>query len=188
MFTVLISRSGSTLGEVLETAPYLQKHIDKIISTKQRQELHQSLDEFEVEVIDPKQVEKHLLSINPTIIILIGYMRILSEGVCKRHQIYNLHPGDIERYPALKGKDPIERLFESVPQPEDHVSVSHELGCVIHKVIPEVDAGEIVRVQRYFAKDYKDAVIKSQEVAVDMWIDFLSSFVFSTTVLLKLFK
>jgi hypothetical protein len=51
--------------------------------------------------------------------------------------IYNGHPGLITKYPELKGKDPQERAW-------DNLHKYDVVGSVVHQVVEEVDAGEIV--------------------------------------------
>ena len=70
------------------------------------------------------------------IITLHGWLRIMPEVICNKYLIYNGHPGDIINYPELKGKDPQLRAFQ-----EDYKTA----GVVIHKVIPQVDEGEILK-------------------------------------------
>lgn len=71
---------------------------------------------------------------NP-VVTLHGFLRIIPEGTCKKYEMYNLHPGLITKYPELKGKDPQERAWQGKYE---------TAGCVIHKVIPAVDEGEIL--------------------------------------------
>lgn len=71
---------------------------------------------------------------NP-LITLHGFLRIIPKKTCKEYEMYNLHPGLITKYPELKGKDPQERAWQA-----KHLTA----GCVIHRVIPEVDEGEIL--------------------------------------------
>jgi folate-dependent phosphoribosylglycinamide formyltransferase PurN len=71
---------------------------------------------------------------NP-IITLHGYLRIIPEEICNNYEIYNLHPGLISKHPELKGFNPQERAFTRGYK---------NAGCVIHKVTPGVDDGEIV--------------------------------------------
>ena len=66
---------------------------------------------------------------------LHGWMRIVPPEVCDTHEMYNLHPGLITRYPELVGKDPQDRV-----DAERH----DKIGLVIHRVIPQVDAGEVI--------------------------------------------
>ena len=76
------------------------------------------------------------------LITLHGYLRIIPADVCKECNIVNGHPGLITEYPNLKGKDPQERI-------ENWMSY---IGSVCHKVVPEVDAGEILSEDRIAMK------------------------------------
>ena len=52
------------------------------------------------------------------LITLHGYLRIIPENICKQcKHIYNGHPGLINMYPELKGKDPQEarRHLDALP-------------------------------------------------------------------------
>lgn len=73
-----------------------------------------------------------------TIITLHGYLRILPASICSKYTIYNGHPGAIDLYPELKGKDPQVRTWENKERYKF-------IGSVVHKVVPEVDAGDIVK-------------------------------------------
>lgn len=66
---------------------------------------------------------------------LHGWMRIVPPSVCESHEMYNLHPGLITRYPELVGKDPQDRV-----DPETHEYV----GLVIHRVTEQLDGGEVI--------------------------------------------
>ena len=50
----------------------------------------------------------------------------------------NGHPGAIDLYPELKGKDPQVRTWESKGNYKF-------LGSVVHEVVPEVDEGKIIK-------------------------------------------
>ena len=66
---------------------------------------------------------------------LHGYLRIIPEDVCNKFTMYNGHPGLINTYPELKGKDPQIRAWKGK---------YHFVGSVVHKVTPGVDEGEIL--------------------------------------------
>lgn len=74
---------------------------------------------------------------NKVLITLHGYLRILPSDICERYNVYNGHPAAIEKYPELKGKDPQARTWND----NEKYPI---IGSVVHKVVPEVDAGEIV--------------------------------------------
>lgn len=69
------------------------------------------------------------------LISLHGYLRILPPEICDNYEVVNLHPGLITKYPFLKGKD---------PQAKAYGMQLDTSGAVIHKVIAEVDSGEIL--------------------------------------------
>lgn len=75
---------------------------------------------------------------NRTIITLHGYLRIIPEHICNKYSIYNGHPGAINIYPELKGKDPQVRTWEN----RDKYNI---VGSVVHRVTPGVDEGEIIK-------------------------------------------
>jgi len=105
---------------------------------------------------------------NP-VITLHGYLRIIPKEICEQYEIYNLHPGLINHYPALKGFNPQERAFK------DNYKVA---GCVIHKVVPEVDAGEIIMSQGIDiqALSLPQVYEKLHEVAFDLWKSFFTGY------------
>ena len=76
-------------------------------------------------------------NIDKTLITLNGWLRIVPPDKCKKYNIYNGHPGLITKYPELKGKDPQQRAW-------DNLHKYDFVGSVVHKVVEEVDAGEIV--------------------------------------------
>jgi len=106
---------------------------------------------------------EHILSqfSNP-VITLHGYLRIIPKDICNKYEIYNLHPGLIDKYPSLKGFNPQERAF---------LEGYKHAGCVIHRVVPEVDAGEILLSQGIGIENLTlpDVYSKLHEVAFDLW-------------------
>lgn len=101
-------------------------------------------------------------------VTLHGWMRIIPEQVCNEVEIYNLHPGLISKYPELKGADPQKRVY-------NQSTTYRDVGCVIHRAVPEVDAGEII-MERSTSNCYSGAhelTSKLHDIAADMWVDFL---------------
>ena len=104
---------------------------------------------------------------NP-VITLHGYLRIIPKDICEQYEIYNLHPGLIDKYPSLKGFNPQERAFKE----------GYKLaGCVIHRVTPGVDEGEILLSQGVSIenKNLKEVYEALHEVAFDLWKSFLTT-------------
>ena len=101
------------------------------------------------------------------VITLNGYLRIIPDIICNSYEIYNGHPGDIETYPELKGKDPQQKACDLG---------LHSSGSVIHQVIAEVDSGSIECIKR--CKIYPTSVCKTYEVlhknSINLWVEFLA--------------
>jgi len=72
-----------------------------------------------------------------TLFTLHGYLRIIPPHICGKYTMYNGHPGNIEDFPELKGKDPQEKVWMNIKK-------YHTIGSVVHRVTPELDGGEIV--------------------------------------------
>ena len=101
------------------------------------------------------------------LITLHGYLRILPPDFTKSSNIFNGHPGAIHIHPELKGLDPQKKAWK-----ENHIRV----GCVIHKVIPELDDGPIVEkclINNNFETfiDFLDAL---HVASSELWINFLN--------------
>lgn len=76
--------------------------------------------------------------VEPTLIVLAGWMHIFSPTFLERfpNKVINLHPA----LPgAFAGANAIERSFEAFQRGD--ISVS---GCMVHYVVPEVDAGPVI--------------------------------------------
>ena len=84
------------------------------------------------------QLKHSVLIENPDLIILAGYMRILSDDFCEtfRGKIINIHPSLL---PAYKGLNTHQRVLEA--------KETHH-GTSVHFVIPELDGGPIVMQYR----------------------------------------
>lgn len=103
---------------------------------------------------------------NP-IITLHGFLRIVPKKVCEKYEIYNLHPGLITKYPELKGFNPQERAF---------LHGHSTAGCVIHKVVPEVDEGPIVKTGQVLIEGLAlpDIYKKLHDLAFLLWKRFIT--------------
>ncbi len=80
---------------------------------------------------------------NPDLVVLCGFMRILTPVFTSNIRSINLHPSLL---PAFKGARAIERSFES----EEQVC-----GVSVHWVTDELDGGEII-LQKSFTKNPND--------------------------------
>ncbi len=81
---------------------------------------------------------RQLLPYQPDLIVLAGWMHIFS-GAFLSHfpqQVINLHPALPGAFPGMNA---IERAFAAYMQGQITIS-----GCMVHYVIPEVDAGPVI--------------------------------------------
>tara|TARA_B100001750_G_scaffold102399_1_gene80893 strand:- start:162 stop:860 length:699 start_codon:yes stop_codon:yes gene_type:complete len=79
-------------------------------------------------------MEKNVKKINPDLVILAGYMRILSEDFCRQFigKILNIHPSLL---PKFRGFNTYQRVLDSGD--EFH-------GSTVHFVTAELDSGPLV--------------------------------------------
>ncbi len=106
---------------------------------------------------------------NTALITLNGWLRIVPPDKCKKYNIYNGHPGLITKYPELKGKDPQKRAWKNI------ASYS-KIGSVVHKVVPEVDAGEVIVEKSTRTRDVLNidrAYNVLRTTSFNAWIEFL---------------
>lgn len=82
--------------------------------------------------------DQHLYEPTETIISLHGYLRVLPADICEKYEIYNGHPGAIDLYPELKGKDPQEKVWQN----NDYYTI---IGSVVHRCTAELDGGEVLK-------------------------------------------
>lgn len=108
----------------------------------------------------------YLRQLENPIVTLHGWLRIVPEEICNEYEMYNGHPGLITKYPELKGKDPQMRAFQG-----DY----NTGGCVIHKVTPGVDEGEILMEREVGIRllDLDGLFRTLHKTSADMWIEFL---------------
>lgn len=94
------------------------------------------------EIYDTALVEM-IHEYNPDLVVLCGFMRILTPIFTSNIRSINLHPSLL---PAFKGARAIERSFES----EEKIC-----GVSVHWVSDELDGGEII-LQKSFTKNLND--------------------------------
>jgi len=100
-------------------------------------------------------------------VTLHGYLRILPPHFTKSSNIFNGHPGLITKHPELKGLDPQKKAWS-----ENHIRI----GCVIHKVIPELDSGEVV-AEKMIHNNFEtfiDMLDALHVASSELWINFLN--------------
>ena len=158
----------SQTGSEIEQISYeLGKNPIKIFSDRENSKRSKWVQE-RTTICSKEEIETSILLNKNKLITLHGYLRIVSEDVCKQHSnIYNGHPGLITEYPELKGKDPQKKILQS----DKEYSI---IGSVIHKVIPEVDSGEIIisySVENN-CKTEDEVFNELRKTSMECWIDF----------------
>lgn len=111
--------------------------------------------------------ERILSEYNNPLVTLHGWMRIVPPDICSKYEIYNGHPGLIDEYPELKGKDPQEKAYR----------LGHEYGgSVVHRVTEGVDEGEILFSTKTSLKglDLNGIYDKLRETSMVSWMKFLT--------------
>ncbi len=153
---VLISGSGTNLQAVLEAIAEgeLQAEVMLVVSNrkvayglvraeqagvptlyfplKPYTDSGRSRDDYDTDLAD------RISAYQPDLIVLAGWMHVLSPAFLNRFpdKVINLHPALPGLFP---GTEAIHRSYEAVRRGE----VPHG-GCMIHYVVPEVDAGTTI--------------------------------------------
>ena len=174
-WVVLFSQTGS---EILEVSRRLNRLPDVVIYNTNFGKLPPiNVELIEVlakknqaiEIVPPRpQLHNYLKLLQKgDLVTLHGWLRIVPPEICDNLEVYNGHPGLINVYPVLKGKDPQQKAFDLGLQ---------KSGCVIHKVSPVVDDGEILLSQEVGIEGLEvDAIIKKlHDTSVDLWVKFLT--------------
>lgn len=101
------------------------------------------------------EITKLLIKEKIELVLLIGFMRILSAEFCQRwhKKIINVHPSLLPKYSG--GMDT--NVHSEVLRNNDH-----ETGCTIHFVTEEVDSGPIL-VQKKCSVNKKDTISSLKE-------------------------
>lgn len=172
-WVTLFSQTGS---EIYNISKRINRAPDVIITNKSKDKFLEIKPELFEEygnkiVWLPKKptVEEYIEAIpNKSFVTLHGWLRIIPAEVCELYEIYNLHPAPIhlERYSKYKGKDPQVRIFEDKAK---------YAGNVIHKCIPELDAGEILASNHFNVEGSSlDEIFSlTHREATELWCSFL---------------
>lgn len=156
------SQTGSEIAEIISDTclePLM------IITNRKDCNYHELLKRYNVlHFSDFKQLERIKNVLDNNIITLHGFLRIIPDYLITEH-MYNGHPGLITKYPELKGFNPQEKAYNM------KLSTS---GSVIHKVIPEVDSGDVVKFAEVNIKDLELSEVyrKLHDNSVQLWVSF----------------
>jgi len=165
----MISGSGTNLQAIIDAiqAGKLDAQIDLVVSNRKKAyglvraeqagipTLYFPLKPYTDSDASREQYDADLaekvLPYEPDLIVLAGWMLVLSPAFLDKfpNKVINLHPALPGTFPGTEG---IQRTFDAYQRGE----VKHG-GCMIHWVIPEVDAGEVI-VQRIVSIEPGDTV------------------------------
>jgi len=174
---VLISQTGSEVVAISEKLGILPSLIVTNNITKISPRNMEIFGENNVEIrnipFKPSVVDYLRTRINlKKLITLHGYLRILPESLFTHLEceIYNGHPGLITVYPELKG-------FNKQEDVAGNQEKYPYCGSVVHKVIPELDAGEIVSAYQVVnrANTIDEAYAILRETSLNSWIHFFTN-------------
>ena len=143
-YVVLASGSGSNF-EAIATSPSLQRHrLLALITSRANAPVLRRADRLGIPSLvvnydaGRAQAEDHLLDVfrrlQPDLIALAGYMRILPPPIVERYRgrILNIHPALLPGHP---GRNAIERSYADRDSP---------MGITVHSVDEGVDTGPIL--------------------------------------------
>lgn len=110
----------------------------------------------------------------PSVCTLHGWLRIIPEEACVYAAVvdmkmYNGHPALVSLYPELKGKDMQEAVINEVEK-------YPWIGSIIHEVIAEVDAGDIIHsasINNFFVYDRNVIYIVLKDISLHLWLKFI---------------
>ncbi len=145
--SVLGSTRGSNLPGLHQGLAQTSARIVSVISNKKDTgilekakllnlpDFYFSPDNFE------KELDTHLIQNSIDLLVLMGYMKILSPVFVSRwkNKIINVHPSLLPRHAGLMNLS----VHQAVLDAKDK-----ETGCTVHWVVEEVDAGGIVVQKR----------------------------------------
>tara|TARA_A100001201_G_C4068393_1_gene194966 strand:+ start:74 stop:610 length:537 start_codon:yes stop_codon:yes gene_type:complete len=169
-WVALFSQTGS---EIVDLSTKLNRKPDFVITNANLDKVNPNIEvDFRVnndeaktlDILEDIQFDK-----KDTLITLNGWLRIVPPDKCKMYNIYNGHPGLITKYPELKGKDPQKRAWKNIAS-------YAKIGSVVHKVVAEVDAGEIIVEKSARTRDVLN-IDKTydtlRKTSFDAWMEFL---------------
>ena len=168
MWIALFSQTGS---EIFNIATRLKRAPDFIITNNEdRSTWHPGIEGLESSMIIGKHKDLMDVMMNmreDALVTLHGYLRILPPEIVERFNIINGHPGDIVKYPELKGKDPQAKAIElGLPS----------TGVVLHKAVAEVDAGEILKREEraiYAGTNTEQLILDLKAIQLNLWCELL---------------
>ncbi|MCA9795355.1 MAG: phosphoribosylglycinamide formyltransferase, partial [Candidatus Eremiobacteraeota bacterium] len=143
-----VSGSGSNLQALLDHQAELGARVVLVVSNKPGVRALERASRAQVESwVHPTEPDRRaydrklagrVAEARPDLVVLAGFMRILTTEFldCFPGRVVNLHPALPGQYPGL---DAIARALHDGRQ---------ETGCMVHYVVPEVDAGPVIDIEK----------------------------------------
>lgn len=168
------SQTGS---EIVELSNKLGRKPALIVTNnfEEKIKFHPGIRELDTTILSAKHDaimnyfrNQRIFDVSETFISLHGYLRILPADICEKYEIYNGHPGAIDLYPELKGKDPQERVW----QENEKYTI---IGSVVHKCTAELDDGAILKAVHLRNRNYsrEDLYASLKMTSLSAWNFFL---------------
>ncbi|MFV9931293.1 MAG: phosphoribosylglycinamide formyltransferase [Francisella endosymbiont of Hyalomma asiaticum] len=179
---ILGSTRGSNMQAIIDAIAnkQLNAQISLVISNKQNAYILQRAMQHNIvtKLIAAKGVSREqydellvreINKYNPDLILLIGFMRILSPVFVKifKGKILNIHPSLLSKYAGLMNL----AVHQAVIAAGDSIS-----GCTIHQVTEEVDGGDIVlQLKCDVTKDDTAESLKTKVQALEneAWVEVI---------------
>lgn len=166
IWVALFSQSGKELYRVCDS---IQKFPNiTLTNNKNTSSWYEDTHKIpNIRIANTSEINNTLISMDNLFITMHGYTRILPNEIVEKHRIFNGHPGDIIKYPELKGKDPQQKAFD-LKLPSS--------GTVIHRATTELDGGDIYRFKRVDINpqwSYNDLCDHLRSASIELWCDFL---------------
>lgn len=177
-----ITFCSQTGTEIMLLSQVIKRMPDSVITNQYQSLSKDFLNWVNVNNVDlitlspsPSLVDYYTVLRGDELITLHGYLKIIPVEVLQfSPNIYNGHPGLINKYPNLKGKDPQERAWK----------LNYKIiGSVVHRVTPSIDGGEIVsyatvsldREHNYSKDDYFNLL---RETSILTWKSFFTKYIY----------
>lgn len=168
------SQTGS---EIVELSKSLKRKPDLLVTNnfEEKIKFHPGIRDLGVTIMSAKHDlvmnyfrNQVVYNVSETLISLHGYLRVLPSDICQKYEIYNGHPGAINLYPELKGKDPQEKVWLD----NDKYVI---IGSVVHKCTAELDGGEVLKAVYLRNRNYtkEDLYSSLKMTSLSAWNFFM---------------
>ena len=168
----MFSQTGS---EIAALAKHLDKWPDVIVTNnRDRNTWCKELREVRrvrIKIVSPVQAKTanflhNIEDSKNALVTLHGWLRIIPKEICEQYELVNGHPGLINTFPELKGKDPQVRAYEG-----GYTTI----GSVVHRVTPVVDDGEVLEWSATYQDDLDnlfEVFAKLKHTSFSSWCKF----------------